>query len=216
MQITDRVFQLEASARSHVFLYRSASDGIFLIDTGLPGLSGQILAELRNLGVPAGKLRAILLTHHDVDHIGNAERLRAQTGAEVWAPAGDLPYITGEKERPGVKRLIGALFRAHAPRVTGVSGDGWPFDAVRFLEAPGHTPGHTIYQAENVVFTGDLFRSTGGRLRLMADRMTWDKELAKRSLSLLTTLDFDWLCPAHGGPVQNTPALKAFLSSESE
>lgn len=66
---------------------------VFLIDTGMPGHAEQILSELRGLGISPCDIRAIFLTHHDVDHIGNAEYLRQATGAELWAPKEDIPYI---------------------------------------------------------------------------------------------------------------------------
>lgn len=103
-KITENVFQLDATKRSHVFLIKA--DQSFLIDMGMPGHAGQILSELRKLGVSPSNIRAILLTHHDVDHIGNAKQLQEATGTELWAPAEDVPYIIGEKKRPGVKHII--------------------------------------------------------------------------------------------------------------
>lgn len=209
MKITDSVFQLDATKRSHAFLVRGKEN--FLIDTGMPGLSGQILSEIRQLGVDPADIRAILLTHHDVDHIGNARQLQDATGAGVWAPAEDVPYIAGEKKRPGIKRVIGAVARPRIPAVTGTYGPGWPFEDIRFYRAPGHTPGHTILQFEDVVFAGDLFRYTDGGFRLSSGMMTWDMNEARSSLSVLKSMSFEWVCPAHGSPAHNGRELQNFL-----
>ena len=95
IKITETVFQLEATKRSHSYLVHT--DKFFLIDTGLPGLADKILAEIQCLGVTSRDIQAILLTHHDVDHIGNARQLQKITGAELWAPSEDVPFIEGKK-----------------------------------------------------------------------------------------------------------------------
>jgi len=210
VQVTENVFQLDAAKRSHVFLIET--EHAFLIDTGMPALAGQILSELRSLEVSPGDIRAILLTHHDVDHIGNAKQLQDSTGAELWAPAEDVSYITGEKKRPGIKHIIETIIRPQRPDVTGTYDTNWPYDDIHVLQASGHTPGHTIFQFQNVVFTGDLFKFTNGRFRLFPEYMNWNQAEAENSLSLLKTLTFDFLCPSHGDPVRNRPDLQAFLN----
>ena len=44
-----------------------------------------------------------------MDHIGNAALLQKETGATLWASKEDIPYIRGDKSRPGVKKL-GSLY----------------------------------------------------------------------------------------------------------
>lgn len=210
MQVTESVFQLDTAKRSHVFLIKTKQ--AFLIDTGMPGLTGQILSELKSFGVSPSDIRAILLTHHDVDHIGNAKQLQDATGAEIWAPAEDVPYISGEKKRPGIKYIIEMIIRPQRPDVTNIYDTNWPYNAIHVLHAPGHTPGHTIFQFQNVVFTGDLFKFINGRFRLFPKYMNWNQSEAENSLSLLKALRFDCLCPSHGDPVRNGPELQDFLN----
>lgn len=129
-----------------------------MIDTGMPGHAGQILSELRKRRVSPSNIRANLLTHHDVDHIGNAKQLQEATGMELWVLAEDVPYIIGEKKHPGVKCIIESIVRPQKTAVTETYAATWPYKNIRVLHAPGHTPGHTIFQLQNVVFTGDLFK----------------------------------------------------------
>lgn len=210
MKIAENVFQLESSKRSHSYLVHT--DELFLIDTGMPGLADKILSEIRSLGISPTKIHAILLTHHDVDHIGNANQLQEATGAELWAPTEDVPFIIGEKSRPGLKHLIEAIVRPQKPVITGVYSENWPYRNIHVLFAPGHTPGHTVFQIQDVIFTGDLFKFTHGRLRCFPAFMNWNQSKLESSLSTLRSLEFEWLCPSHGNPIRNGPQLKTFLA----
>ncbi|NLT12958.1 MAG: MBL fold metallo-hydrolase [Clostridiales bacterium] len=210
MKVTDNIFMLEASKYSHVFLVKS--DENILIDTGMPGLAGKIAGELQTLGVDIGSVKKILLTHHDVDHIGSAKALREASGAELWAPAPDVPYITGEKKRGGrVKRFASALMRAPKPEITGTYDNRREFCGIQAISAPGHTPGHTIFLYDGVLFAGDLLRHLKGRFGMLPSVTNWYLKDARESVGLLKTLDFEWFCPAHGQPVRKGEALVSFL-----
>lgn len=209
MKVTENVFMLDCTEGSHVYFI--GSEAGILIDTGMPHLAKRILAELAALGAGEGTVRTILLTHHDVDHMGSAKALQEATGAALWAAREDIPYITGEKGRPGVKRVFSALLRPQKPTVSGSFDSGALFGETKPLHTPGHTPGHTIFQYRDVLFTGDLFQTRGGRFSLLPPHMNWDEQAVKNSVALLKKMEFAWLCPAHGRPVQNGPAVQEFL-----
>jgi glyoxylase-like metal-dependent hydrolase (beta-lactamase superfamily II) len=209
MKITDNVYMLESASSSHVYLVMGEEN--LLIDTGMPGFSKRIIAELESLGADIKNIRKILLTHHDVDHIGNVKALLKATKAGVWAPAADVPYITGEKKRPGMKRAVSLLMPVKVPDVTGTYDRRQNFGGLRAIPAPGHTPGHTIFLYRNILFAGDLLQTRGGKLSLLPAFMNWDMDEVKKSAALLKTLDFEWLCPAHGQPVKHDAALDQFL-----
>jgi len=210
MKVTENVHSLESTKSSHVYLIEGEEN--ILIDSGMPGKAGQILGELKDLGLAPKDIRYILLTHHDVDHMGNARELTEATGAELWAPREDLPYIMGERKRPGVKRIIQAVIRPQKPHALACYSPNQSFGEVRAIFAPGHTPGHTIFLYRNVLFTGDLFRVARGRFRLLPRFMNWDGKELERSVSLIKGFEFEWLCPSHGDPVGIGPAVKSFLA----
>ncbi len=210
MKITENVYQLESTKYSHAFLVKGEEN--ILIDTGMPGLAKKILEELESLGAPPDTIRTILLTHHDIDHIGNAKQLQEATGADIWAPENDIPYINGGQNRPGVKHVIQTLVKVNKPDLFGSYTINQNFGEISPIYAPGHTPGHTIFKYRNVLFTGDLFKIKNGCFKLSPGFMTWDQNAVKKSISLLKKLDFEWLCPAHGEPIQNGPTVKDFLS----
>ena len=42
-----------------------------LIDTGFPGQFEDIQVEMKRVGVSVDKLKVVILTHQDIDHIGS-------------------------------------------------------------------------------------------------------------------------------------------------
>ena len=69
MKVTDNVYALNATKGNYAYLI--ADKEIVLVDTGRPGQGKGILKELESLNIKPKDIKHILLTHHDVDHIGN-------------------------------------------------------------------------------------------------------------------------------------------------
>ena len=131
--------------------------------------------ELAGMGTrPAG----ILVTHTDVDHIGGVAALADGTGAEVWAPAGEVEVLRTGKPRGGFP--VGA----HDPAHTVTGGDEITVAGIDFevLDVPGHSSGHVAFRAGDEIFSGDiLFAGSVGRHDL--DGGDWETLLASiRSL----------------------------------
>jgi hydroxyacylglutathione hydrolase len=105
----------------------------------------------------------ILVTHTDVDHIGGVAALAEGTGAEVWAPAGELEALRSGTPRGGFP--VARHDPAHA--VTGgdeITVGGITFDVV---DVPGHSSGHVAFHSEGEIFAGDvLFAGSVGRYDL--------------------------------------------------
>jgi glyoxylase-like metal-dependent hydrolase (beta-lactamase superfamily II) len=209
MEIIKGVNMLESTEKSHSYLVQS--NETILIDTGFPGLSENILEEIQMMGIVPRNIRHILLTHHDVDHVGNAKSIQQITRAELWAPKEDIPYITGERKRPGVKRIIQALVKVETAVVDNCYQPGQVIDGIHVIRAPGHTPGHVMFQYKNVLFVGDLFKVLGGKVHLPAFYMNWNQQELKKSLKLLQGLKFEWICPAHGTPIQKEKIWADFI-----
>jgi len=59
-------------------------NGVTLIDTGYPGSRDDVLASLRQLGFGIDDVRAILLTHAHIDHLGSAIWFAKSHGTLVY------------------------------------------------------------------------------------------------------------------------------------
>lgn len=189
---------LEATCRSHAYLIDSEEP--VLIDTGFPGESDKIIEEISDLGI---RPKHIFLTHHDVDHIGNAKILQELTGAKLWANKEDAPFIIGEKNRLGIKRIVQSIVRVEKPNIDLFFSDNQNILSIKVISTPGHTPGHVCFLYKNVLFAGDLVANRNGKLKLLPKFGNWNNEILKSSVEKIKLLDFDWVCPAHGEPMQS-------------
>jgi hydroxyacylglutathione hydrolase len=138
------VSPVRAFSDNYFWLIRTPGDpgGAAVVD---PGDARPVEAALEQHGL---KLRAILVTHHHLDHVGGVAELAARHGAEVYGPA-----------------------RERMPCEVQTLDDG---DTVRrddlglefsVMAVPGHTLGHIAYHGHDALFCGDTLFSAGcGRL----------------------------------------------------
>jgi hydroxyacylglutathione hydrolase len=130
----------------------------------------QLRLELAHTGA---KVAGILVTHSDVDHIGGVADLSQGTGADVWAPAGEVEAL-----RSGVTRG-GMRVPPHDPAHLVGGGDtvevaGMTFEVV---DVPGHSSGHIAFHVDGCLFSGDLlFAGSVGRVDLPGG--DWDTLVA--------------------------------------
>jgi glyoxylase-like metal-dependent hydrolase (beta-lactamase superfamily II) len=207
-------------------------DGITLVDAALPGHYADLRRELTAIGRPISDIRGIVLTHGDSDHIGFAERLRAELGIPVYVGAGDAARAQGEKppSTPKDARKPGAVlgFFAYAIRKGGLrmppvrevvpvnDGDVLPLPgAPVIIGMPGHSPGSMAIHvpAVKAVFVGDELTTRNVLTGVTGPQpapFTDDQAGSSSSLERIADLDVDWIVPGHG-PVwtQGAPALVA-------
>ena len=126
--------------------------------------------ELARMGT---RTAGILVTHADVDHIGGVAALADGTGAEVWAPAGEVEALRSGTTRGGMH------VAPHEPAHTVGGGDTIDVAGIAFevLDVPGHSAGHVAFAAEGELFSGDLlFAGSVGRVDLQGG--DWETLLA--------------------------------------
>ena len=115
------------------------------------------------------KVKAIVITHAHIDHIGGAEKLKAATGAPVYMNANDQELYDRIEVQAGWLGM-------KTPEQTDIDvqareGDAICLGPARFevLHTPGHTPGSISLwmPLENKLIAGDtLFRDSIGRTDL--------------------------------------------------
>jgi glyoxylase-like metal-dependent hydrolase (beta-lactamase superfamily II) len=148
---------------------------LILVDTGAAKLFGPTLGNLVANLVASGyrpeQVDTILITHMHPDHVGglvaagkrvfpNATVYADQREADFWlnpaalktAPADRKAFVQGAAASIGPYASAGRFKRFKAPQAL--------FSGIRALAAPGHTPGHTIYEIESkgqkLLLWGDL------------------------------------------------------------
>lgn len=191
-----------------------------LIDTGMPGKLEQIREAMREVGVSFDKLKAVILTHQDLDHIGSLPEILKETDGciDVYAHQLDKPYIEGTlpliKTDPSrmSKEAFESLpedlrfFYTNPPKAkvdkTLEDGQELPFcGGIRVIFTPGHTPGHiSLYlKKSKVLVAGDAIISVNGILRGPVQRTTLDMNTAIRSLKKFLDFEIDSVICYHGG-----------------
>ena len=222
MQLSPSLYRLGPSSLVNSYLIDDAGL-LTVIDAGLPGHWKDLVSEVDRLGRSLGDIRAVLLTHGDVDHVGFAERLRRERGVPVWVSEPDAAEARGQAKKPPAARdpmrlrpMVGFLVygATHGGlRSTPVSEvetfrPGTTLDvpgAPRVIGLPGHTPGSVGYHVPSLeaLFMGDAMTTrsvTTGIVGPALGPFTVDPAMAVASLDHLDGLTAQWVLPGHGDP----------------
>jgi hydroxyacylglutathione hydrolase len=115
------------------------------------------------------KVKAIVITHAHIDHIGGAAKLKAATGAPVYMNARDQELYDGLD-------VQASWLQMKTPETTSIDTEAREGDTLilgdavfHILDTPGHTQGSISLwiPAENKLIAGDtLFRDSIGRTDL--------------------------------------------------
>lgn len=197
---------------------------VTVIDAGMAGQYGDLVAELGAMGRSLDDVRALVLTHGDTDHVGFAERLRRERGMPVYVHALDADRARGivRKRNTGwgpvkVSALMrflwyglrkGGLRTAPVTELRALGEDGATLDvpgAPRIIHLPGHTPGSTAVHvpAVEALFVGDGLTTRDVLTGIEGPRLapfTLDRPAALASLAALDGIEARWLLPGHGEP----------------
>ena len=111
MQLTEDIRLVDGIRGANAYLV-STPDGAMLVDSGLPGSNQRLLRALAE--PPAARLRYLVLTHADPDHVGGAAAVRDATGASLAIGEGDAPALAGEMPSRPLKGALGLLSRPSA------------------------------------------------------------------------------------------------------
>jgi len=223
MRIADNVEMLEIAMPQGGMMYPVLAwddKDVVLFDTGLPGQFELIRDAMEKAGLSIERITKILLTHHDMDHIGTAKLIK-KSGAKVMAHEKEAPYIQGDlpspklskmeermkdlsnEERTFYDRIKSQLPDLHLPVDETLHDDEeLPFcGGIKVVFTPGHTPGHTAYflKAGKVLITGDAANISNGELTGPNPRNTLDMSKATESFEKLQKQNADSIVCYHGG-----------------
>jgi glyoxylase-like metal-dependent hydrolase (beta-lactamase superfamily II) len=197
----------------------STEAGVFAVDVGMDSDAADFLEGLREVGIAAGSLRGVFLTHWHNDHSAGASFLKHKFGAPVYYDAGEQPFLTRQTATRGIRGWLGkhvpeegvlvllrGLLEEAAPEAVTASHlvtDGELIEGFRVLATPGHTRGHVAYMHEptRALFCGDALAVVSNRLRLMAKPVTPDLPAARASALRCLREQSAFICPGHRGPL---------------
>ncbi|KMQ06489.1 MULTISPECIES: MBL fold metallo-hydrolase [Bacillus] len=173
-----------------------------LIDTGFPGQFEDIQVEMERVGVSVDKLKVVILTHQDIDHIGSLPNVleNGVSDIKVYAHELDKPYIEGDLtllkdvhvENPQKGKVSDTV----------IDGQELPYcGGILILHTPGHTPGHiSLYlKPSKILVAGDSMYSVNGVLGGVHAPTTLNIMEARQSLKKYLNLDIESVVCYHGG-----------------
>lgn len=214
-------------------LLREGRD-LTLIDSGYPGDRGRLEASIEEIGRRPEDVRAVLLTHAHIDHLGGAAHFAERYRTPVYTDSAEVPHahrdyleqagpldVAKNIWRPGVLPWLTRITRVGALSRAGVA-SAQPFPTDGPLDLPGrpvpvsthgHTAGHVAYhlRALGVVATGDELCTYHAATRRhgpqVAPAFFSDRDL-EPALNVLAGVDADVIAPGHG-PVLHRPLADA-------
>jgi len=146
----------------------------------------------------------IFVTHTHRDHSPAVPKVKAATGAKVFAQGPHRlarPLHTGETRRLDASADMD--FRPDVALKDGeiVSGDGWTLQA---LTTPGHTANHMAFafREDDLIFSGDHVMGWSTTIVAPPDGAMSDY---MASLDKLAARDEHTYLPGHGNPVRSAP-----------
>lgn len=141
---------------SYLVIDEDTNDAVVIDANFEPNL---VVALVRNSGA---NVKAVLLTHTDVDHVAGLPVLLEELGP--------VPVAVHEAERSGLAegKPLRSEFAMEVPQVTDPVGLDEHYRAgsldFEVLHTPGHSPGGVTFKIGNLLFTGDaLFAGSIGR-----------------------------------------------------
>lgn len=207
-------------------ILRSSRETI-LIDGGYPGFMPLIEAAAQVHGLSLRDLTGVLITHHDLDHMGAlAEIKAAYPSVKVYAAALDEPYVSGrekslrlqqaeamydslpEEQKPGAlyfQQMLKNMIPVAVDQTFTADEEPAVLSGARIIHTPGHMPGHiSIYLPDSrTLIAADAVVVEDEELEIANPHFTLDLPDAVASVNKLRTLAIDKLVCYHGGVVDS-------------
>lgn len=218
MQIVPGLFLVDGMEHGLVnaYVWERADGQLTLIDTGMPGDAGKILAFLRKLGIE--RLDRIILTHGDIDHAGGCPEVQRATGARIICHAVEKDIIEGRQPRPMAKGIVSKLY-APVMRLVGktllhfqsvghidelVLDKQMLTEGFQVVHVPGHSPGQiALFEPQRgILIAADALSNRKNKLGLPSAIATPRMDIAIDSIRKLANLKgLQVICFGHGLPI---------------
>jgi glyoxylase-like metal-dependent hydrolase (beta-lactamase superfamily II) len=122
-------------------------------------VSGRMAANMKTAGIDPAAIETILVSHFHPDHIfgllGKNTNAPLYPNAEIIVPAAEYKWWTDPSRiahLPPARKPLARRIQAVIPKwknVLPVGGEDEVVPGIRFVSAPGHTPGHTAFHVSS-------------------------------------------------------------------
>jgi len=199
--------------------------GVFLIDTGFAMSRSKLENALKQEGVNPFEIKLVIVTHGDLDHIGNCAYLQKKYGLKIAVHQADAYLCKTGKSilhrkrkssplskiiryfkfallyKPLMKKFPLEPFEPDLIFSDGQNLQNIGFDA-KIIHIPGHSMGSIgIHTADGDFFSGDTINNR--KKPTVADIVENETALAA-SLARIKTLNIRNIYPGHGKPFPMT------------
>lgn len=204
-------------------------ENLVLVDCGDPELAYGLMDEMRSKGLSPERLTHIIITHHDLDHVGGLSQFRdAIPNVDVMASAEQAEYINGHKRwlrlqeedrqylaLPPEKRIPSSRVRAAQyvnflpARVDSILEGEMHLPlcgGIDIIPTPWHMPGHiSVYvPSERTLISGDAINTFDGRIGI-TPHLNLNGDCTGDGLLCLAQLEVERVCGYHGGELRLSP-----------
>ncbi len=181
---------------------------LVLIDAGIGRSFSRIVENIKELNLDPERLKAIIVTHGHIDHIGGLSQFKERFDAKVIAHELESPMI--EEGRGTGADWYGVSYTPCKIdiKIKGEKGEVriGKYD-FKLLHIPGHSPGSMVcyldIRGKRILFGQDIH----GPYSIPGA----DPKLAKKSLKKLIELDADILCEGHFGIFEGRDRVKEYI-----
>ncbi|MFS0907097.1 MBL fold metallo-hydrolase [Priestia aryabhattai] len=224
MKIVELPIEFEFNGQKN-YIYPSLiilNNELTLVDTGYTNFLTLIENEISKNGYEIRRLKNIIITHYDDDHIGSLYAFKEKyPWINIIASAIESTYISGEvkserlmqaeemlKNMPNKKIKFGKWFIQQLENLKHVSIDEKVLDGdmildnkCRVVATPGHTSGHIslYFPSLKSVITGDAAVNENNELAIANPYFCLNIEEAEQSLRKIKNLKAETYYCYHGG-----------------
>lgn len=216
LKVYENVYIIGSSSISHstdccVYLVDCGTDELVMMDSGAGASYHILVRNAESLGFNLKHLKALILTHKHIDHMGAAAEFRKNYHCKVVAHELDARDIEkGEQILTGAKAYGVKLEPCTVDIKLNQPETRLAFGKLEFnlIHTPGHTPGGISVvldiKGKRVLFGQDIHGP-------LISEWGADLEQYRQSMEKLISLKADILCEGHFGVYQPADKVKKYI-----
>ena len=196
-------------------------NGSFLIDTGFAMNRSKLEQALALEGIAPSDIKLVIITHGDIDHIGNCAYLQKKYGLKIAVHEADADQCRTGKRNLNRKRKSSLLKKIIKPIIFNIFykpmmkkfpleafepdmilSDGHDFGDIGFKAKIVHIPGHSMGSIGILTVDGDFFSGDTiiNRKKPTIAEIVENEAALTASLERIKKLNIKTIYPCHGKP----------------